>query len=60
MFFRPVEVATTALQAKIDLHGPDSEKLVDVLVLMAECYRALANYEEAEAFLNQVSTFGFC
>lgn len=49
------ELATMALQAKIDLYGPDSERLVDVLVLMAECYRALANYDEAEAFLNQVN-----
>ena len=48
------ELATSALQAKIDLFGPDSEKLVDLLILMAESYRALANYDEAEAFLNQV------
>jgi hypothetical protein len=53
--FSMTELATFALQSKVDLFGPDSEKLVDVLILMAECYRAVANYDEAETFLNQVS-----
>jgi len=47
-------LATSALQSKIDLYGPDSEKLADILILMAESYRAQANYDETEAFLNQV------
>ena len=54
MFSSSTELATSALQAKIDLYGPDSEKLADILILMAESYRAQANYDETEAFLNQV------
>lgn len=53
LFFVP-ELATFTLQAKVDMFGPDSEQLVDVLLLMAEAYRALANYDEAETFLSQV------
>jgi hypothetical protein len=51
------ELSTFALQAKVDAYGPDSEQLVDVLLLLAEAYRALANYDEAETFLNQVRHF---
>jgi hypothetical protein len=47
-------MATSVLQSKIDLYGPDSEKLVDVLVFMAECYRSVAAYDEAEGFIQQV------
>lgn len=47
------------MQSKIDLYGPDSEKLADILILMAESYRAQANYDETEAFLNQVRVRDF-
>jgi hypothetical protein len=49
-----IEMATSVLQRKIDLYGPDSEKLVDILVFMAECYRSVAAYDEAEGFVQQV------
>ena len=49
------ELGTFALQSKNDLFGPDSEQLVDVLLLLSQCFTAVANYEDAESFLNQVN-----
>ena len=49
-----VEQCVEVLQEKTDMYGPDSEHLTDVMIVLAECYRAQAQYDEAESFLNQV------
>lgn len=49
-----LQLSVEALQEKTDMYGPDSELLVDIMIVIAECYRARANYEEAESFLTQV------
>eukprot|EP01034_Spumella_vulgaris_P040945 gene40945-50662_t len=42
-----------AFQAKIDVHGPDHESLIEIMLGIAETYRAQAVYDEAETFLSQ-------
>lgn len=42
------------LQLLIDLYGPESEKLVHIMILIGESYRAAGSYGEAETFLNEV------
>lgn len=45
-----------ALQGKIDLFGPDSVKLVEVMLWIAELREMLASYDEAETFYSQVGS----
>jgi len=43
------------LQMLVDHYGPDSEKLVGIMILIAQSYRALCSYDEAETFINEVN-----
>lgn len=45
---------TEALNGRIDLFGPDSVKLVEVMVGLAEYFRSQAEYEQADTFYSQV------
>jgi len=48
------ELFSLALTAKTDLNGPDDVGNVEIMIGIAEGYRAQARYEDAETFLTQV------
>lgn len=47
---------TEALNARIDEYGPDSVRLVESMLGLAEYFRSQAEYDQAETFYNQVGT----
>lgn len=51
---------TEALNFRIDMFGPDSVSLVEVMVGLAEYFRSQGEYEQADTFYSQVRIFPVC
>lgn len=44
------------LQLLVDHYGPTSDKLVGIMILIAQSYRGCCSYDEAETFINEVGS----
>jgi len=40
----------------VDHYGPASDKLVGIMILIAQSYRGCCSYDEAETFINEVGS----
>lgn len=57
-FDKAAALRVETLQLLVDHYGPASDKLVGIMILIAQSYRGRCSYDEAETFINEVSRKG--
>jgi len=53
-FDKAAALRVETLQLLVDHYGPASDKLVGIMILIAQSYRGCCSYDEAETFINEV------
>lgn len=53
-FDKAAALRVETLQLLVDHYGPASDKLVGIMILIAQSYRGRCSYDEAETFINEV------